>query len=72
MRLILALLVFFSVILYDSLTMLKMANKKEIIVYSALMLISFATMVSYILGHPLPGPTKPIQKILDALLHLNF
>ncbi len=66
------LLLYFVAFSVDSLTMRKqMKLIREKVVYYALMLISFALLITNSCYVSIPSPAQGIIKVLDALFHIN-
>lgn len=68
---IMVLILFLMLLLYDSLTMLKTVGKKIKAVYYTAMGIAFAVMVLKTLDVSVPSPSYAIEKALDALFHIG-
>lgn len=67
---ILVVLLYGSVIVYDILTKPSAVDKRTKILYYSLMLISFVILILYTLDIPVPSPSEAIMEALDALLAL--
>ncbi len=67
---ILVVLLFGSVILYDVFTKPSAVDKRTKILYYSLMLISFVILILYTLDIPVPSPSEAIMEALDALMAL--
>ena len=64
---IIVVVLFLAIIAADFLPMWKSTGIKEKILYGALMLISFGVLILYTFDVPIPSPTTPIVKLIDAL-----
>ena len=67
---LLVVLLYGSVILYDMLTKPSAVSMRTKILYFSLMLISFVILILYTLDIPVPSPSEAIMEALDALMAL--
>ncbi len=65
------LLLFLAVILYDRITLLRTAEKREKVLYFILMGISFVPLILHSVGIPVSFPANGIMKVLDTVFHIK-
>lgn len=71
MLLSIVLFLFCAVVLYDCLTLLKTADKREKIIYFTITAVSFIMLMPYSLGITAPPLINFFKYIIDAMFHLN-
>jgi|GEM_PF-835835 len=72
MRVLMILVVFAFCALYDGMTRLNKAPKREIVVYAVLMFVSMVVPIYvYLKGVGIPSPNYAIERIIDFLFHIN-
>ncbi|SDH89696.1 hypothetical protein SAMN05443529_12170 [Desulfosporosinus hippei DSM 8344] len=63
---------FSGVILFEVPSLIRNKYWRELVVFSALLSISFIIVVLQTLGFQLPSPAKGLDYIVENVLHLNY
>lgn len=58
---------FLAILAFDLLPEWNSTDTKGKIIYITLLLVSLSVLILYILDVPVPSPTMPITKLIDAL-----
>ncbi|MDD2180876.1 MAG: hypothetical protein PHW32_00725 [Bacilli bacterium] len=68
MVLVIVIISYIFIIGFDYIPLIKSQNKKETIIYSTLLALSFVTLVLVVIGVKLPSPTKLIEYLLKSII----
>ena len=66
---VIVVLFYLFIVLFDLIPIVKSGKKKESVVYSALLAVSFVVLILYNFDIKVPGPTELIKNIIDRLFY---